>query len=649
MGKYSDMLLRGAEPPRSPSGGLSPAMDAGMQAAEVPFVTRANVASVDMPEARIIQYAKSRFPDVPLEKAIARYSERDGRIGFMNDNGQWQPEEEPGFLANLTGHSAPIGGGVAGGVAGAAMGAAGGPVGALMGGLIGSFAGGAAGEGVRKGVGHYLGGEAVEPIPLAKSMATEGAWSAAGEVPGWGLNRLFRGKRLIGSLDKLDLNAPEAQRLQRLSGELDVPLTLGEITGDRALINRQSLLRDLPESSVQIEDFLKFRNARVGKAVYSYLDSLSKQTTPDTAYREGARASESLIEGMKKSRTNAVDEFYQMAAPQRANVGELVETLDGMAKDLEGTAAGRSLAKVRRSLMVKEGDELVPKETVGQLHDAKMDLDDLIGAAARKGKRSAVHRLSAVKEQLLSILEDSAPAYRQGRELYMDLSKPINKVENSLVGRMAKMVNDPAPDLSRTLFGNASSPLAVKEARAAIMKYDPSGDTWNSVVRAHIQTTFEDMASSSVDEAGNLGGVFRKKLMGTASRETMLRNALSKQQFQALDDLATVLQATGRAMKGQSTTVPRMRQLAELEREATPTAARAVQPLNVMRRISTFWTDTAAGRYAEQFADVLTDRKTMANLHLQAEALKKLSARDDVFLPTLTQSITLITRGGLQD
>ena len=326
-------------------------------------------------------------------------------------------------------------------------------------------------------------------------MATEGAWSAAGEVPGWGLNRLFRGKRLIGSLDKLDLNAPEAQRLSRLSREMDVPLTLGEITGDRALINRQSLLRDLPESAVQIEDFLKFRNARVGKAVYSYLDSLSKQTTPDTAYREGARASESLIELMKKGRTNAVDEFYQMAAPQRANVGELVETLDGMVKDLEGTAAGRSLAKVRRSLMVKEGDELVPKETVGQLHDAKMDLDDLIGAAARKGKRSAVHRLSAVKEQLLSVLEDSAPAYRQGRELYMDLSKPINKVENSLVGRMAKMVNDPAPDLSRTLFGNASSPLAVKEARAAIMKYDPSGDTWNSVVRAHIQTTFEDMAS----------------------------------------------------------------------------------------------------------------------------------------------------------
>jgi len=288
----------------------------------------------------------------------------------------------------------------------------------------------------------------------------------------------------------------------------------------------------------------------------------------------------------------------------------------------------------------------VPKETVGQLHDAKMDLDDLIGAAARKGKRSAVHRLSAVKEQLLSVLEDSAPAYRQGRELYRDLSKPINKVENSLVGRMAKQMNDPAPDLSRTLFGNASSPLAVKEARAAIMKYDPSGDTWNSVVRAHIQTTFEDMASSSVDEAGNLGGVFRKKLMGTASKETMLKNALSKQQFQALDDLATVLQATGRAMKGQSTTVPRMRQLAELEREATPTAARAMQPLNVMRRISTFWTDTASGRYAEQFADVLTDRKTMASLHTQAEALKKLSARDDVFLPTLTQSILLITRGG---
>ena len=152
-----------------------------------------------------------------------------------------------------------------------------------------------------------------------------------------------------------------------------------------------------------------------------------------------------------------------------------------------------------------------------------------------------------------------------------------------------------------------------------------------------------------MDEAGNLGGVFRKKLMGTASKETMLKNALSKQQFQALDDLATVLQATGRAMKGQSTTVPRMRQLAEMEREATPTAARAVQPLNLMRRISTFWTDTASGRYAEQFADVLTDRKTMANLRMQAEALKKLSARDDVFLPTLTQSITLITRGGLQD
>jgi len=159
MGKYSDMLLRGQETQRSPSGGLSTAMDAGMQAAENSFITRANVASVDMPEARILQYAKARFPDEKLENAIVRYSQRNGRIGFVNDSGEWQPEEEPGFLANVMGHSAPIGGGVAGGVAGAAMGAAGGPVGALMGGLIGSFAGGAAGEGVRKGVGHYLGGE----------------------------------------------------------------------------------------------------------------------------------------------------------------------------------------------------------------------------------------------------------------------------------------------------------------------------------------------------------------------------------------------------------------------------------------------------------------------------------------------------------
>lgn len=625
MGKYSAILL--GQPPKQPDPISDPDRGAG-------FLDLAESYRADDPQTRMRILAENRFPDLPEAERLARYRQTPQGIAYQGDDGQWYLSEPDGFWqgakqfgASALGHIESLGGSTLGAVLGTT---AAGPVG----GLLGAALGGAGGEGSRKVHANLAYDEPQTSLGNIKAMATEAGFAAAGEGAGQLLGKALS-RKAVKDLNRY--NEEAADLLTRKAEKAGVTLTPAEITNLRSLINRQALLRDLPDSADIVEDFLKLRNKQVQRSVYHYLQNLSPEQTPHFAYKKGVRAAEGAKEALEQSRAKAADPYYRQAAQDTVDIAPVLQKLKGRIKQFSGTRVGKTLTQLDKAL--KNGD--TPKNLVGQIDAVKGDLDDLIAKAKRDGRKTRLRELTAFKHELVSAMDEASPTYRQGRQIFEERSLPINELEKSLVGDMIGEGKQAAPDLGRIIFGKRSSPAAVKQARKIITIHDPKA--WNAVVRGHIQNTLEEMAESSVGEASNLGGMFRKRLLGTSSKQAMLRNALDERQFQALMDLSDVLEASGRAMKGQSMTAQRGEMIRELRREATPAASNLVAPHRIPSKLADWYQDLKMGRYAEQLARIMTDPEGMAKLRTQVKLLKQLSPREKQFYNALGAAVgTLI-------
>jgi len=588
------------------------------------FLSLSESFRADDPQTQMNILAENRFPNLSEAERSKRYKMTPKGPAYQAEDKKWYLSRPSGFLAgtkefgaSMLGHAESVGGSGYGAFAGTM---AGGPIG----GMLGAGLGGAAGEALRKIQAGAVYGEPQTPLGNIGAMSEEAAWAAGGE--GFGqLAGKYLTRRAVRDLDRLD--PAVVGRLTSKAERTGIPLTPAEKTNLRDLLNQQALLRDLPESSAIMEDFLKYRNTKVQRAVYDYLGNLSDEATPAGAYQKGIRAAQEGRERLVTRRKATAAPFYKEAGPQPLDINPVIEGIEAVMPDFKGTAIGGKLARIQNALK--------GKETAGAAHNVKMDLDDVIEAAKRKGKLAQVRQLQTVKESLLETIEEQVPEYRTGREAFRRMSEPITELDESLAGEAIKQAEKIAPNLGNTLFGKASSPQAIRQARKLITAYNP--EAWDAVVRGHLQQTFEEMAESSIGEAGNIGGMYRKKIFGSMAKKSMLKNALSTQQYQSLNDLMDVLQATGRAFKGQSITAQRQVMIGEMKDEAMagiPKATRLLRPSKILEA----WEDVRMGKYSETLARIITDPEGMTKLKTQLKKLRQIKPRTQAWMNALGAS-----------
>ncbi|ODB82744.1 hypothetical protein A3193_18520 [Candidatus Thiodiazotropha endoloripes] len=624
MGKFASAVL-GTAPQQ-----IKPVSDSDRGAE---FLDLAEAYRADDPGTRMRILAENRFPNLSEQQRTQRYRQTPEGIAYLGNDGKWYLEEPNGFWqgakqfgASTLAHGESLLGSAGGAILGTVTG---GPVG----GLLGAALGGASGESSRKIHANLAYDEPQTPTGNLKSMAIEGGLAAAGEGAGQLLGRALS-RKAVKDISRFDEVA--ANQLSRKANEAGITLTPAEITNLRSLINRQALLRDLPDSADIVEDFLKLRNKQVQRGVYQYLEKLSPEQTPHFAYKKGVNAAEGAREALEQSRMKASSPYYQDAANDQVDISHVLDSLKVSINKFSGTKVGKTLTQIEKAL--KNGEQ--PKNLIGQIDAVKGDLDDLIAKAKRDGRKTRLRELTAFKQELVSAMDQASPTYRTGRQIFEERSLPINELDNSLVGDMIREGSQAAPNLGKILFGRRSSPAAIKQAKRIITAHDPKA--WNGVVRGHIQNTLEEMAESSVGEAANLGGVFRKRLMGTQSKQRMLKNALNKQQYQALMDLSDVLEATGRAMKGQSMTAQRTEMIKELRREATPAMSNAISPHRIPSKVAEWYQDMKLGKYSENLARIMTDPQGMMKLRTQVKLLKDISPREKQFYNALGAAVGVL-------
>jgi hypothetical protein len=170
------------------------------------------------------------------------------------------------------------------------------------------------------------------------------------------------------------------------------------------------------------------------------------------------------------TRQGATGSLYRAAFGDTTpyDTSDMVSNIDNAIEVLApGTSMHTRLSGIRSQLGGRKPvmDELtgdmsdVPPDprTLEQLQSVKEDVDDQIATAVRAGENKAAARLQDVKTSVVNFIQDRSEEYRGARELYADLSKPINEFDESLGGTIANLSDDEAYRLGEVVFNRRVS------------------------------------------------------------------------------------------------------------------------------------------------------------------------------------------------
>lgn len=596
--------------------------------------TIAKTSFADDPEIIVREFAKKRFPDMPVDEAMDRYAIIDDKIVYKGEDGGlytevpegWSPEALAKRGASLAGPAIPFATSGAAGVATAPM-LVGGPAGAAA--SIGlTSAAGAGGEAIRQYAGEKMMGDPVS----AADIATEGAISGAGQ----GLAKLgvkFMGRKVADDIGRLNMN--DAARLQSIAGKQGVTLTPAELTNLPSLKARQKALGNLVDTADDLGDFYVKRADDIGEAMGRQLDAISPVDSAEEAGAAVRGAANKAMSEVAKRRADAARPLYESAfrSGQEVNVKPVLSFIDRELKTAKGEAA--STLKKARSFLMKAGDDAGGEAidtSVEGLHQAKLAIRDLI---EKRGDtaigNTARGKLKQVQSRLLNQL-NKIDDYKEANKVFADLSPETTQVREGLVGVIADLKDRDLQKTASKLFnfsqaGTTVGPKSVRMAKEQLKSADP--EAWQAIKRAWLQEAWENAGREFATSGGKVGqgAKFRALIMGDARRKRVLKEILEPDEYQAVSDLSEVMSAASRVRPVGSDTAWNQEMMRAWRDEATPTWAKAIgtsiSPQDWGRMVKDWAAENSLKGQARKTLEIITSPDSLAKL----KELKKVSPR----------------------
>lgn len=202
--------------------------------------------------------------------------------------------------------------------------------------------------------------------------------------------------------------------------------TLAEATQDIGLSQLQRSLMNNPDAAAVISARDMANNAARVNAVQ------------DIAGDTGKRA---WYEAERKS---VADNLYEKAFAENPVLSPWIK---GQITQLQKRPAMQEAFTKAAELAANAGVELNPQNSVQVMHYAKLALDGMIEkAGGATGSKTEASALQGIKDKLLMVMEskDFAPAYREARTTFAEMSKPINQMDvgQALADKLQPAIND---------------------------------------------------------------------------------------------------------------------------------------------------------------------------------------------------------------
>lgn len=626
---WQDMPVIGAEPqaPKTAKWQNMPEVGAS---AELPSYDPEKSASLRATAvASLASDPAQRIPYYARERGIPenRFKVVGPKVAYQADDGQWYYEESPNFfprsategaqqLAGAVGGAIPTLAGTLTGIASAPLVFAG-PAG--LGAAVAATGGAAAaGEATRQA----LASEFVSPAaPDRGKILAEGVTAGLGQGIGAGLTAIEQ-RVVAPELQRLgpkmaDNISKAASELEAKARALGIELTPAESTNLASLKAQQKLLGNMPQSADDMAAFYERRQSeQVAPAVRNFMDGVSTESSPVVAGTRIREAASDAIEAAKQVRTSEVRPLYQ-AVVKRENVVPV--TVGGVRE--AGTSASRTpmgklmddpffsqqVAGVKGNSLYGMAD--MEDTALPVLDQVKKNLDDMIEVAKRGGERNKVRLLEKRRSSLLKATDEAFPDYAIARTAFEAKTPEVEELANSVLGVVSKLKDTSAKKAAGVLFSDtSSSPEQIAIARRTLEKRDP--EAWRAIKRSWLQIQWARAGREPVSgNVVNQGAKWRQLLLGDDTRKANMKAALDPKEYAALQDLADVLEATGRVKPIGSDTAWNQ-EMQKLARErATPTWARitgnAISPTQWGTLVKDWATERGLKKHAAELVQII--------------------------------------------
>ena len=574
-------------------------------------------------ETDIDIFAKSIFPNLPIEDARERFTVVDGDIVYIDNEGQLK-RPDSGFAAGASQFAANAGPSIAGGIAG---GIAGTP-------LVGGALGAAAGEGAKNILRQAVFGEEQTTGEFAADVVTEfGVDLTFGklfDVIGKG----FR-TRALRNLDRID-DTQISQMQKEIFERTGIKMDLAQITGIGQLRQLKTFISKNPGAAQDmVRAFDDLQKGQIETAVERIIKTVSRTDAALEALgTRGINAATAAIQVAKKTRTDATRPLYKEAfqSGQQVDPTSIITQLDEEIKAAKGPVKKALIAA--RDMLFEDprtiteavnGKEITRTvrdidRSLEGLHGAKIAIDAMIEGA--KGSDLAVSsftrgKLIEANQMLTKILEDGSPAYARAQKTYRELTESVVKpLEDSVVGVIAKVKNKDAAKVSARLFsGNViQSPENMRMARLAIKQVEKNNPelagAWDGMIAQYLKNSSNRaMQSTMTGDAASLANRFRRQIAGTPRDRAVLREAFGggvegASRMKAFDDVMGALDMVAKTPLNASDTQGFQAILESLTNGIQKAGLFVVSPLQSIQRVLT---ETSVERSLVQAAEALMD------------------------------------------
>jgi len=511
----------------------------------------------------------------------------------------------------------------------------------------------------RQGIAGLLAGEE-RPVDIPQ-VATSGLLDAATQMIPAGKLAMYN-RRVATDINKLDPTA--VAELTRLAQERGITLTPAELTNLSSLKAQQKVLSNIPESGDTLAKFYEKRyTQQIQPAVEDFLSTISKVDDPMTAGFRGQKALKDQLDNLKSARDTQTAPLYEaaFASSVPVDIKPVVTQLDNMLNIAKGDEK-RALERIKANLYREKttldanGNEVVSKvleDRLPALQRVKFDIDAMLkGDAAGSMDRVVLRDLTNIQDDLVKRMGKDNPAYLDANAAFEIASEPINKFMEKRTGTsLINISQDNLNQFATKVF--EGSPQTVRYVKQQIQASNPKA--WDEVTRAYLQQTWEKamtVTPGSKELPIDAGAAWRNMLLGNTKTQRLLQEALPPDQFVALKDLTTVLEAAGKVKKIGSDTAYNQKIIANLEDKAPGVFAEigrlaggAISPQRWGQFISDWASERAFAKNADTLANIITDPKGITRLR----ELRKMSPTSLEFWSGMSQLAVDYSKSEIQD
>lgn len=374
--------------------------------------------------------------------------------------------------------------------------------------------------------------------------------------------------------------ADNVSRGTEASESTGIELTPAQRTAIPSQLDRQALIAQLPGGTADSVRFLRRQNAQSAQAVEDVLIQIAPDEAVTGAQEQLRTASQRAIEAAKQVRAEKASPFYEAAKAENAEVDLTPVTAlidETLAEFPESGQVAKAFKRVQKMLGSGSG--------VRVLHNTKLEIDQMIDKVGDGSLGNTTKsQLGDLKNLLLDQMDEASDLYRQARETFEAASPPVNRITDSIVGKIASLDDVQLRQVTGLIFNPNDTARAVTAAKKAIQEVDP--DAWNAIFRAEIERRLGNARTNLGD--GQVENLPRQMLSAIFGNEKSKQVLISGADGEVKKNLKYLETALSRAAKGRtqgSQTAARTEILREIRDSSTAISQWFRSPIDSLRGI----------------------------------------------------------------